>query len=148
MKTKLFLSILFTSSLFAQDPFIIYQKKCAMCHIMVKPHDMEENKKIVAPPMPVAMRSVVIGTDAIEMPESEAELRKLSIAFLIDYVQKPSQDKGYCEDKSYRRFGAMPSLKGFITKKQIDIVIPWIYDNFKPKKDKNGKYKVSSKKSK
>ena len=134
------------SALLAQDGYEIFQKKCVMCHSMYKPNNMEENKKIVAPPIPVAMRSVVIGVDAIEEPKDATELKQMSIEFLKDYIKNPSPEKGYCEDKSYKRFGTMPSVKGFISNEQIDIVVPWVYDNYSPKKDKNGKYKVSSKK--
>ena len=33
----------------------------------------------------------------------------------------------------------MPSLKGFITEDELDVVLPWVYDNFKPTKV-NGKW--------
>jgi len=76
---------------------------------------------------------------------NNTELRALSIEFLKDYINEPTRAKGYCEDMSYNKFGKMPSLKGFIKKSELDIVVPWVIDNFSPKKDKDGKYKVSSK---
>jgi len=100
---------------------------------------------MVAPPIFIAMRCVVVGVDAIEDPSSQKELRSLSIEFLKDYLKEPTRDKGYCEDMSYKKFGSMPSLKGFISDKQLDIVAPWVFDNYSPKKDKNGKYIVHSK---
>jgi len=100
---------------------------------------------MVAPPIAVAVRSVVIGVDAIEGPVNNTELRALSIEFLKDYINEPTREKGYCEDMSYNKFGKMPSLKGFIKKSELDIVVPWVIDNFSPTKDKNGNYKVSSK---
>ena len=123
----------------------IFEKKCAMCHMTAKPKNKLEKSMMVAPPIKVATRSVIIGVDAIEGPVSDKELRELSIEFLKDYLYEPTRDKGYCEDMSYKKFGAMPSLKGFIKKEELDIVVPWVIDNFAPKKDKNGKYKVSSK---
>lgn len=129
-----------------QSPQKIFTKKCQMCHAMSKPKNKHEKMRMAAPPMAVAMRGVVIGVDAIEDPANEKELRTLSIEFLKDYLMNPTRDKGYCEDMSYRKFGMMPSLKGFVNKKQLDIVVPWVFDNFAPKKDANGKYAVSSKK--
>ena len=123
----------------------IFEKKCAMCHMTSKPKNKLEKSMMVAPPIAVATRSVIIGVDAIEGPVSDKELRELSIEFLTDYLYEPTRDKGYCEDMSYKKFGAMPSLKGFISKEELDIVVPWVIDNYTPEKDKNGKYKVSSK---
>ena len=137
-----------TSSIQAKEPRAaakIYEKKCAMCHMSTKPKNKHEKSMMVAPPIAVATRSVIIGVDAIEGPVSDKELRELSIEFLKDYLYEPTRDKGYCEDMSYKKFGSMPSLKGFIKKEELDIVVPWVIDKFAPKKDKNGKYIVSSK---
>ena len=124
----------------------IFQKKCQMCHNLQKPKNKAQKMKMVAPPISVAMRSVVIGLDAVEGPVSDAELREISIEFLTDYLKDPSAEKGYCEEISYKKFGTMPSLKGFMTDKQIDTVVPWIFDTVQPQKDKEGKYIVHSKK--
>jgi hypothetical protein len=128
------------------SPEKIFAKKCQMCHSMTKPQNRKEKMKMIAPPIAIAMRSVIIGVDAVEGPVSDTELRALSIEFLTDYLQAPSRDKGYCEDISYKKFGMMPSLNGFITKQQLNTVVPWVIDKFTPKKDKNGKYIIHSKK--
>ena len=137
-----------TSSIQAKElrtPAKIFEKKCAMCHTNAKPKNKLEKSLMVSPPINVAVRSVVIGIDAVEGPMSDKELREESIEFLKDYLLEPTRDKGYCEDISYKKFGSMPSLKGFIKKEELDIVVPWVIDKFAPKKDKNGKYMVSSK---
>ncbi|MEA3512389.1 MAG: hypothetical protein U9R37_02210 [Campylobacterota bacterium] len=142
------LTTLFTTNMSANqiyNPEKIFLKKCQMCHALTKPQNKQEKMRMAAPPIAIAMRSVVIGVDAIEDPADEKELRKMSIAFLEDYLMSPSQDKGYCEDMSYKKFGTMPSLKGFITPEQISIVVPWVYENFAPQKDENGNYTVHSK---
>jgi cytochrome c len=112
----------------------IYAKKCAMCHNTDGPETYEEKKAMVAPPMLLAMKSVTIGVDAIEEPKNKKQLRLLVIDFLKDYVMEPHRDKSFCEDIMFKRFGVMPSLKGFISKEQLDIVIPYVYDTFAPKK--------------
>jgi hypothetical protein len=66
------------------------------------------------------------------MPESEAELRKLSIEFLVDYVQNPSKDKAVCMPQKISKFGLMPSQKENITPKELEIVTGWMFDNFPP----------------
>lgn len=123
-----------------KDPQIIYQKKCAMCHVLSKPETKEEKMKLVAPPIMTAMAGVVITLDALEAPEDENELKKISVEFLKDYLLNPNREKTNCEDFIVEKFGMMPSLKGFISQEQLDIVVPWAYDTFKPQKI-NGEYK-------
>ena len=128
------------------SPEKIFQKKCQVCHNLTRPNNKQEKMKMSAPPISVAMGNTIIGIDAVEGPVSDKELRELSIEFLTDYLKEPTREKGYCEDMVYKKFGSMPSLKGFMTNKQIDIVVPWVVDTYAPKKDKNGKYLVNSKK--
>ncbi len=122
-----------------RSPELIFQKKCAMCHTIGKPENKQAKKKMVAPPIDVAMKGVVITIDAIDGPFKDDELRKESIAFLKDYLINPTSDKTNCEDIVVKKFGMMPSLKGFISKDELNRVVPWVYDTFRPIKI-NGKY--------
>lgn len=125
------------STIYAKDvrsPEVIFAKKCAMCHTIGKPKNKEARKTMVAPPVDVAMSGVVITIDAVDGPYSDKELREESIAFLKDYLYYPTEDKTNCEDIVVERFGRMPSLKGFLSPKELDVVVPWVYDNFKPKR--------------
>jgi len=117
----------------------LFAKKCAMCHTVGKPKKKSDKAKIVAPPIDVAMRGVVITVDAVDGPFQGDGLKEESIAVLKDYIYNPSIEKSGCEDKVLNKFGLMPSLKGFITPKELDILIPWVYDKYKPIK-KDGKY--------
>jgi len=117
----------------------IFEKKCAMCHLVGKPVNKMDKESRVAPPIDMAMKSVVVTIDAVDGPFSDQQLKEETIKFLKDYVYAPSIDKTNCEDKVIKKFGTMPSLKGFITPKELDIVLPWIYDTFKPIKI-NGEY--------
>lgn len=114
-------------------PEEIYQKKCAMCHNTYGPESYDELKAMVAPPITTAMKSVTIGTDAIEEPQTKEALRELTIAFIKDYMFYPSKEKAFCEEIVFKNFNTMPSLKGFITQEQLDKVIPYVYDTFAPK---------------
>lgn len=143
---KLFVGALFlalvSQNIFAKEvrsPEVIFAKKCAMCHKAVKPATKKERKTMVAPPINVAMAGVVITIDAVEGPLSDKELREESIAFLKDYLYDPTPEKTNCEDHVVKKYGRMPSLKGFISPEELDVVVPWTYDTFKPVKT-NGKY--------
>ncbi len=126
-------SFIFANNL--TEPKIIYEKKCQMCHALDYPDNMEEKKAQVAPNILMVMRNINIGIEAVEEPKNKEELRKLVIEFMNDYVFNPSPQKSYCEEVIFKHFDYMPSLKGFISKKEAAIVMPWIYDNFSPKGD-------------
>lgn len=132
----LFLSIfIFGFSNNLTDPQTIYLKKCQMCHALDYPDSLEEKKAMAAPNILTVMKNISIGVDAIEEPKTKEELRSLVIEFMADYIYNPTPDKSYCEDIVFKKFNYMPSLKGFITPKELDIVLPWVYDNFTPKED-------------
>lgn len=118
-----------------QEPQTIYLKKCQMCHALDYPDSVEEKKAMVAPNILTIMKNISIGVDAIEEPKTKEELRTLVIEFMADYIYYPSADKSYCEDIVFKKFDYMPSLKGFISPKELNIVLPWVYDNFTPKED-------------
>ncbi len=126
-----------------RTPDQIFAKKCAMCHTIGKPESNMERMRMVAPPIDVAMSGVVITIDAVEGPFKDDELRKESIAFLKDYFYNPTADKTNCEEQVVKRFGRMPSLKGFLSPEELNVVVPWVYDTFKPEKV-NGEYVKTS----
>jgi hypothetical protein len=129
---------LFVQTLQAKEPrsaLILFEKKCQMCHASTLPKTPEEQNKMVSPPIVVVMKNTVMGIDAeldVGMPESE--IRKIAIPFMKDYLYNPDRKKTNCEDISFDRFGMMPSLKGFITEDELDVMLPWVYDRFKPTK--------------
>jgi hypothetical protein len=138
MLRNLFIFLFFVSFTFANnltDPQTIYQKKCQMCHALDYPETLEEKNAQVGPNMRMVMRNIGIGIEAIEEPKDKKELRKIVIAFMNDYIFNPTPQKSYCEEIIFKHFDYMPSLKGFISKKEAEIVVPWIYDTFTPKED-------------
>ena len=112
-----------------------------MCHITSKPKTKAEKKKLVAPTILLSMESVTAGINVLEESKTNRELKKRTIEFLRDYIYNPIQDKSYCEDMAFDKYAIMPSLKGFITPKELDLLLPWLYDNFAPQK-----YRIKPKK--
>jgi hypothetical protein len=95
----------------------LFNTKCASCHITSKPMNMST---LIAPPIMGVMRHV-----KMSYPN-----REKAIAFMKDYVLNPSKEKAVCMPQKIKRFGLMPSQKDLVTKKELDIILPWIYDNF------------------
>ena len=122
-----------------RSPEQLFTKKCAMCHNIERPQNQMQKRLMVAPPLKMAMKGVVVTIDAVDGPFNDKELRDESIEFMKDYFIEPTRDKTNCEDQVVNKFGMMPSLKGFITDQELDLLVPWVYDNFKPIKE-NGKW--------
>lgn len=130
--------LLFSSLLAKQEPRpaeLIFDKKCGMCHLKEAPDSMEQAKAMVAPYMFLAMRSIYIGIDAIEDPATKVEHKQLTLEFLKDYMLEPHRDKSFCEDIIFEKFQTMPSMKGFISEEELDIVLPYVYETFAPQKE-------------
>lgn len=141
--TTTILTTILATSLQAKEitnPEMIFAKKCEICHHLTKPHSKEMKKKMAAPPIKIVMKNLMIGIDAIEEPANKNEHDTMTIAFIEDYLFAPSREKSYCEDISFKKFGMMPSMTGFLTKNQASIVAPWVVKNFAPKKNANGEY--------
>ena len=150
MKKIVLATCLLTVGLFASSGEAIYKSRCAMCHankgimsqeqmqtmrqkmqnatqeekMAMKQMMMEKMKKskMKAPPMPmVSMRlKKMLGGD-----------REKFIAFVEDYIQNPSQEKGFCMPMAYKRFGTMPPIGKTLTKEERATVAAWLYDNYK-----------------
>lgn len=136
MQKFLLIILFFTTLLFSSDmknPEKIFQKKCQMCHALNKPTNETELRLKAAPDIFTTMKNLTKGIDALEEPKTKEDLRKLVIEFIKDYSFNPEKEKGYCEEMVYKSFNVMPSLKGFIKEEELNIVAPWIYDNFAPK---------------
>jgi len=105
----------------------MFQAKCASCHTTSRPEDMS---KLIAPPVMGVMRHV-----KMEYPEKDK-----AIAFMKDYVLNPSADKAVCMPQKIKRFGLMPSQKESVKEKELDVILPWMFDNFPPKGFKGGNH--------
>jgi hypothetical protein len=144
-KLAISIALIFTLSLFAKDnnkadtkeqnskkiekiksPEELFKDKCAGCHISTTPTRVST---LTAPPIIKVMMRV----------KKKYSKKEEAIAFIKDYVINPSRDKALCMPHSINKFGLMPSLKNLITTKELDILLPWIYDKFPPKNFKKMK---------
>jgi len=102
------------------SPEELFKTKCATCHISTRPTKIST---LVAPPIMGVMRHI-----KMVYPD-----KREAIKFMRDYIMNPSKQKAVCMPRKIQRFGLMPSQKGLVTQKELDIILPWIYDNFPPK---------------
>ena len=98
----------------------LFNAKCAMCHVMVRPDD---KSTLIAPPAMGVMRHV----------KMNYETKESAVAFMASYIMNPQRADAVCESKSIQRFGLMPSQKGVVTEAELKVISEWMYDNLPPR---------------
>ena len=98
----------------------IFTAKCSACHSTTRPTDMN---KVIAPALMGVMYHI-----KMEYPnKSEA------VAFIKDFVINPTKKKAICMPKKLEKFGLMPSQKGLVSERELEVIAVWMFDNFPPK---------------
>lgn len=98
----------------------LFKAKCSACHSTTPPTDMN---KVIAPALMGVMHHI-----KMEYPnKSEA------VAFIKDFVINPTKKKAICMPSKLERFGLMPSQKGLVSEKELEVIAVWMFDNFPPK---------------
>ena len=149
---KIFITLMVLSiSVFALSGEKIYKAECASCHAMQGMMSQEEmsmmKKKMQSATRQerMAMRQKMqkkmnnSNMLAPTMPMVSMRLKKMTkskedfIIFVKDYIQNPSQSKGYCMPMAYKRFGTMPAIGKGMSAQEREVIANWLYDNFKGK---------------
>ena len=104
----------------------LFEAKCAMCHVKVRPDD---KSTLVAPPAMGVMRHV----------KMQYETKESAVAFMTSYIMNPQRADAVCKPQSIERFGLMPSQKGVVTEAELKVISEWMYDNFNPMGRRNKK---------
>ncbi len=115
----------------ASDGYSVYKKHCMQCHV-----EMMEKKEVIkvidtlkAPPMvEVANRlneNIIIADD-----DSDVK-RRVTIAFIKDYIDNPSVQYSMCHPMAIEKFGIMPSQKGKLNNDEKQSVAEWIVERYK-----------------
>ncbi len=89
----------------------LLEKKCASCHMLQTP-EFHQLPNLKAP----AMDAVVFHIDLAMQDEKEKK------AFIVDYVLNPDASKSVCESNKVAHFGVMPSLKGLVSKEELELI--------------------------
>ena len=120
MKKLVFLLSLSTY-LFAINGEAVFNKHCIECHASIGMMSMDGNNHgMKAPSMQMISMRLKHMTDS----------KKSFIEFVKDYIQNPSQEKGFCMPMAYKRFGVMPAIGKNLTEVERDAVANWMYDAF------------------
>lgn len=117
-------------SLFGVDGYSVYQKKCMQCHVemMDKQEVLKHINTLKAPPMVEVsnrLRENIIIAD-----EDQDVKRRVTIAFIKDYIENPSVQYSMCHPMAIEKFGIMPSQKGKLSENEKQAVAEWIIDRY------------------
>lgn len=94
------------------------EKKCSQCHMIDSMTDTKKaDGKIAAPPMWGVMRKL----------RENFKTREEALAFLIEYTINPDEKKMLFPKATKEYFGLMPSQKGKLTNKELEIIANYLY---------------------
>lgn len=146
---KILLGLLgITSLLFGVNGKTVYVQYCASCHgkssmmqtskILTKCKNMKNitstQKQIMRKNMMTIMKSNNMKAPPMFMVSKRIKMikpnQKEFVQFIENYIQNPTQIKGYCMPMAYKRFGTMPAIGKNLTKIEQITVANWIYNNF------------------
>jgi len=159
MKKILTISLLFTSLLFGVKGEEVYKAKCASCHKIYIPatvlmeNFMEENNSMLNLQAPTINQIVFRLKSRIGDPKGDSDIQKMEIdSFIADYLMKPDKEKSVCLPDVLKHFKTMPSMKGKITKDEIEAISNFLYEydinNYIEKKVEYLSFKDALKKAK
>lgn len=120
MKKILLILLITSSALFAISGQSIFAKHCVSCHVQKSSID-EDKAELKAPPMIRVSQRLKMNTSS----------KKEFIAYVEDYIQNPSREKGFCRPKAYERFGVMPPIGKGMTKEERNSIAKWLYRHFR-----------------
>jgi len=106
------------------DGEALAKQKCSRCHNLDMPPKTSD--KEIAPPLYTV---TVHLKDWMKTPTPDLQRQKF-IDFLADYVIHPSREKSYCDPKSLKLYGLMPSQKGKVTPDEVRAIAAWAYDTY------------------
>jgi cytochrome c2 len=124
-KIALLLGIL-TTLTFASDGATLLKKNCASCHTLTTP----------TPDMIPTFTAPAIEAVGFHIKLAMKDKEKMK-DFIVDYVLNPDASKSVCESNKVQQFGVMPSLKGKVSKKDLEVIAAYIITHYPTETFKN-----------
>jgi cytochrome c551/c552 len=106
------------------DGKVLLEQQCARCHNLDMPPKTYKDEK--APPI----MAVAFHIKDFMPVTSPADKRPKFIEFVSDYALNPRAEKSFCDKESLQSYGVMPSLKGRITRPELEAVAAYIFDTY------------------
>lgn len=130
MKT-LAASFLLASTLFGADGYSVYEKHCASCHLVMLPADEPARSEMQAQMKAPTMRMVAMRLKMMIKIDDEDEdiQKKVTKAFIKEYIVEPDEDYVICMPAMVERFGIMEPVTG-LTHDEKEAVAEWLWEQY------------------
>jgi mono/diheme cytochrome c family protein len=102
----------------------LLEKNCASCHILTVP----------TPEMIPTLKAPAMDAVAFHLKDAMDNDMKKAKAFILDYVLEPDVKKSVCESNKVAKFGVMPSLKGKVSKEDLEKIADYMLEEY-PRKE-------------
>lgn len=124
-------SLLLTASLFAADGYEVYRKHCASCHFVMLPLEEPARGEMTAKMKAPTMRMVALRLKMMINIQNEDEdiQKKVTKAFIKEYIDDPDEDYVICLPIMVERFGVMPPVPG-LSNAEKEAVAEWLWEQY------------------
>jgi hypothetical protein len=123
----LFLSLLSSGENYYKEGKKVYDKLCIGCHQLTIPAEKGPSLQMVVNRLKIMTRSKSM---------SPYFQRGVILGYIRNYTLHPKMMRGASQGLEFSQYKEMPSIKGKLTKEELNAAAIWLYDNFivtKPK---------------
>ncbi len=106
------------------DGKLLTEKYCSSCHDLHIPPVISDDE--LAPPM----LAISVHIPELVSVSNESERTSKAIDFVVDYVRDPSAEKAFCDKKSIKRYGLMPSQKERVSKEEAKAIATYMFQHY------------------
>ena len=127
----LFALTLLAASLCAADGFDLYKQYCASCHMVRLPLEEPARARAFETMKAPTMRMVAMRLKMMINIHNEDEdiQKKVTKAFIKEYIDDPGEDYVMCLPEMVERFGVMTPVVG-LSNAEKEAVAEWLWEQF------------------
>ncbi len=129
------IAIMSVTCLWANEGEEVYKTKCASCHTdfvsveKLMENFMEKNNTLLNLKAPTLNQLSFRLKQQIGDPKGDEDIHRMEVgAFIADYLIHPDKQKSICMPEVIQYFETMPSMKGQLSKDEIEAVSEFLYD--------------------
>jgi len=127
--------IVLTVLLFGNEGKVLFAKHCVSCHkpfvsmSKLKENFLDHNNTLLKLKAPTLNQLSYRLKQRIGNPKGDNEIHRMEVtAFMSDYVYHPDKEKSVCLADVIQHFKTMPSLKGKVSKDELEEIGTYLYD--------------------
>jgi cytochrome c len=116
--------MLAVAALMGENAEALFKAKCNSCHFLKIPADIS------------TINAPMAGGVILHLKEAFKSKNDIK-NHIVNFALSPSLEKAVC--KSVKRFGLMPSMKGIVSKVELEKIAQWMIENLKMTEEEHEK---------